>query len=218
MALDVREHSGLMLEQWRATPKLFMLMESLLSDLQTEAVDLIEKLDQAASPGDANDPGTTFLLDQLGARLNFQRPQIPRSDVGFFGFAPEDRGFRQGIIYDATAVVPVVGIANEWYWRLLQGRALFTHAPCTLDAIDSIANIVYSHGGFAVETGTREITIYAVELELAYFVLTQRAEINERIFPRTPGTKLVIESRADQTPTDGDEEAPTDGDDKAPSD
>lgn len=136
--IDVRSRRDLLISQYRESPRLLALLDGLLATVQTELIEPLAILDRAMSPEIAEGA----LLDWLGQRLGFPRPQVivgPR-----FGFDGAGETFDHApFATDRRDLQEIGGIGDDYYQRLLAARALYLRSHATAEDIEAILGEVF---------------------------------------------------------------------------
>lgn len=121
MTLDVRDTAELMIPQYEGS-KAKSTATGVLAVMQKMLVEPVSELLYTL------DDQYGFMLDEVGARLGFPRPEVP-GDLEFWGAAPEDVGFSRGVLASSSNPVPPhlpgAPAGDDQYRRMLKARGVY---------------------------------------------------------------------------------------------
>lgn len=138
--INTAANAGLLLQQWRDTPRLQALAEALLGIIGEELLQPLATLEGQMGL----DSAAGVWLDHIGARLGLPRPATRDTEFDFFGFEGSGGvGFGQGIFSTTDpALSPRVPVGDDYYRRLLRLRAEVVLGDGTTATLDrSIAHV-----------------------------------------------------------------------------
>ena len=157
---DVLDNIRVVASQWNEedSPEFYRQLQEKLQLFNTT---FIEPLEFAAMQNNLNSAEGVF-LDYLGVRLGVQRPIIDDiASLDFIGFSAEDVGFDQGPFKTIDPLLGRnIGISDDYYRRILQGRVIYNFVDDTLKGYEDIYSAVF------LNSRIQESTSVPYDLEL----------------------------------------------------